>query len=53
VSWGCPGLQPAAIEAFVMAGLRPGHPLFIALTSKDVDARDTWREDALRAVARA
>jgi hypothetical protein len=35
-----------------MAGLVPANPVF-GYFRKDVDARDIWREDALRAFARA
>jgi hypothetical protein len=31
----------------------PGHPRLGANKKKDVDTRDIWREDALRAFARA
>jgi len=36
-----------------MAGLVPAIHVFLAAVSKDVDARDIQREDALRASARA
>jgi hypothetical protein len=36
-----------------MAGLVPAIHVFISTRTKDVDARDIQREDALRAFARA
>jgi hypothetical protein len=35
-----------------MAGLVPSIHVFLAVVTKDVDARDILREDALRASAR-
>jgi hypothetical protein len=39
--------------AVVMAGLDPAIHVFGSNEKQDVDARDVWREDALRASARA
>jgi hypothetical protein len=36
-----------------MAGLVPAIHVFASTKKEDVDARDIWREDALRALARA
>jgi hypothetical protein len=42
------------IDLLVMAGLVPAiHVLRRCPSRKNVDARDIWREDALRASARA
>jgi hypothetical protein len=38
---------------FVMPGLVPAIHVYKTSAQQDVDARDVWREDALRAFARA
>jgi len=35
-----------------MPGLAPGIHVLLFASNKDVDGRDIWREDALRAFAR-
>jgi len=41
------------LSLLVMAGFNPGHPRLHSLQYPRRDARDTWREDTLRAFARA
>jgi hypothetical protein len=48
---GSAGLKRKGLN--VMAGLVPAIHVFLVATTKDVDARHIWREDALRAFGRA